>query len=558
MPSPSRLLPPAWSLLLAVLMLGPALFPGYVLSYDMVWVPDLALRPDAIGTGSALPRAVPSDAVVAVLDEIVPGMVLQKVVLLGSLVGAGLGAAALVGGSLTMRLVAVSLAQWNPFVVERLVIGHWPVLVGYAVLPWVFVAGRRLRTTGRMPCSLPLLVVLGSLSASTGVATGLVALLTLLRRGSARANALVAAVIVAANAPWLVAGLLHAGSATSAAEAARLFATGDEGLLPAPLAALSLGGIWNAEVVPGTRTGVLGVAFLVVLLVLAAAGVRRVVQVLDRPEVVALGLAWAVGMAVALVSWSAPDAIGWVAEHVPGGGLLRDGSRLLALSASLTVVLAANGAAVLQEKLPDRASRVMMAGILAVLPITLTPDAAFGAAGALRAVDLPASYSQVREAVAKAPEGDVVVLPFTSYRAPEWNGGRKVLDPLPRVLDRAAVADDQLSVSGRVIAGEDLRAAQVRGALAAASPEQRATRLAALGVSAVVVAEVSGQDAPAVVGRETLSAEELSVVELDGQVVVRPTPSGWTVVMSVAWALWVLTLLVATVCLVTSRRYVAR
>ena len=51
-----------WSLVLATLMLGPALAPGYVLSYDMVWVPDLALRPDFWGLGSGLPRAVPSDA----------------------------------------------------------------------------------------------------------------------------------------------------------------------------------------------------------------------------------------------------------------------------------------------------------------------------------------------------------------------------------------------------------------------------------------------------------------------------------------------------------------
>ena len=77
----------------AVLLLGPALGRGYVLSYDMVWVPDLALRPDVLGVGSGLPRAVPSDAVVAVLDEVVPGMLLQKLVLLGALVGAGSGSA---------------------------------------------------------------------------------------------------------------------------------------------------------------------------------------------------------------------------------------------------------------------------------------------------------------------------------------------------------------------------------------------------------------------------------------------------------------------------------
>src|SRR5687767_9366809 len=88
-----RYVPYAWSIGLALLMLGPALGRGYVLSYDMVWVPELNLRPSFLGLGSALPRAVPSDAVVALLDELLPGMLLQKVVLFGSLVAAGLGAA---------------------------------------------------------------------------------------------------------------------------------------------------------------------------------------------------------------------------------------------------------------------------------------------------------------------------------------------------------------------------------------------------------------------------------------------------------------------------------
>ena len=51
--------------------------------------------------------------------------------------------------------------------------------------------------------------------------------------------------VVAGNAPWLVAGLLHASSATSDSAAAEVFALHGEGSVPAPLAALTLGGIWN-------------------------------------------------------------------------------------------------------------------------------------------------------------------------------------------------------------------------------------------------------------------------------------------------------------------------
>lgn len=537
-------MPTLWSLLLALLMLGGALGPGYVLSYDMVWVPDLAVTPDVWGVGTALPRAVPSDAVVAVLDTVIPAMLLQKLVLLGSLVAAGAGAAALVGGrSLGAQLVASSLMVWNPFVIERLVLGHWPVLVGYAVLPWLLLVCRRWDVDTRLPAALPVLLVLGSLSASTGLATAIAALAGGWRRGAGRRNAILAGLTVVANLPWLVAGLLHAADATSAAAGARVFAASDEGLLPGPLAAVSLGGIWNAEVVPATRLWFLAVVSLVVVAALALLGWRahRRASIEGwRPLV----LCWAVGVGLAVVSWAAPGVVGWVAAQVPGGGLLRDGSRLLALAAPLTVVLVARGAEVLLDRTPDRATRVLVAGLLAVVPVALMPDAAFGSAGQLDAVDYPALLSGVRDAVHDAPPGDVVLLPFTSYRAPDWNGGHKVLDPLPRFLGRQAVANDVLYVDGRPIPGEDPRAAEVGEALALGSAAERADALAALGVSVVVAEQIPGQDAPEIAGTTTFSQDGITVVEVAGTVRPDPVAGSWIAAMAVAWLAW-LSILVA-------------
>lgn len=542
-----RWAPALWSLLLAVLMLGGALGRGYVLTYDMVWVPDLALSPDVWGVGTALPRAVPSDAVVAVLDTVVPGMLLQKLVLLGSLVGAGAGAAALVGSrALGRQLVAASLMVWNPFVVERLVIGHWPVLVGYAVLPWLLLVGRRWDVGSRVPALLPVLLVLGSLSASTGVATAIAALAGGVRRGAGRRNALLGGLLVVANLPWLVAGLLHAANATSAAAGARVFAASDEGPLPGPLAALTLGGIWSAEVVPATRLGFLAVASLVVLGALALMGwlAHRRTPVEGLGALVAC---WFVGIGLAVVSWSAPGAVGWVAAHVPGGGLLRDGSRLLALAAPLTVVMVARGAESLLDRTPDRPTRVLVAGLLAIVPIALMPDAALGSAGRLDAVSYPAGLADVRAAVAAAPDGDVVLLPFTSYRAPDWNEGRKVLDPLPRFLDRRAVANDELYVDGRPIPGEDPRAAEVGAALDLAGPDERAAALAALGVSVVVAEQIPGQDTQEIAGDETLVRGGIAVVEVAGDVHASRSPASWTWAMALAWAAWLGLLLVGAV-----------
>ena len=226
-----RAVPAAWSSLLAVLLLGPALGPGYVLSFDMVWVPDLVLRADVLGVGTGLPRAVPSDAVVAVLDEVLPGALLQDLVLLGALVVGGLGVDRLLVPldlGLPARLAGLTLWQWNPYVVERLVLGHWPVLVGYAALPWVLHGASRWRVESRCPVWLLLVVPLGSLSVSAGLATSF-ALLVVLVAGRAPVRRVLAAAVLAlaAQAPWLVSGLLHAGAAVTDGEGAALFALSD-------------------------------------------------------------------------------------------------------------------------------------------------------------------------------------------------------------------------------------------------------------------------------------------------------------------------------------------
>ena len=534
--------PVAWSGALALLVLGPALAPGYVLSYDMVWVPDLALRPDFLGVGSGLPRAVPSDAVVAVLDEVVPGMLLQKLMLLATLVAAGAGAAALVarlatrggGPGLPAQCLAASFAVWNPFVVERLVIGHWPVLIGYAALPWLVLAARRHRLEGS-PGLLLVLLPLGSLSASAGLASAVTVLVVGLARGRARANAVLVALVLASNAPWVLSGLLHAADATTDPAGAGAFALHGEDSLPAPLTALGLGGIWNAEVVPTTRDGVLAVVALVALLALAAAGTRAWWRATEPRDALALVGRWAVGYGLAMLGWAAPDAVGWLATNVPGGGLLRDTSRLLGLCVPLLVCLVAHGAARTAGLLRDPDQRVFVGGVLVLVPLSLMPDAGWGVSGRLGAVDYPASYGATRDAVGDGAGDDVLVLPFTSYRAPAWNDGRKVLDPTGRYLRPDFVASDELIVSGVTIAGEDPRGDDVRRALAAGSPGARQRALLRLGIGWTVTDSSAPGEKVAVDGDVVSREGDLETVRL-GEADPQPVPAGWWVVMGLAWA----------------------
>lgn len=537
----------AWSSLLAVLLLGPALGPGYVLSFDMVWVPDLVLRADVLGVGTGLPRAVPSDAVVAVLDEVLPGALLQDLVLLAALVVGGLGVDRLLVPldlGLPARLAGLTLWQWNPYVVERLVLGHWPVLVGYAALPWVLHGASRWRVEGRCPAWLLLLVPLGSLSVSAGLATSF-ALLVVLVAGRAPVRRVLAAAVlaVAAQAPWLVSGLLHAGAAVTDGEGAALFALSGEGVLPAPLAALSLGGVWNAAVVPDSREGVLAVAGLIVLLVLVAVGLA---SLLRRPGTPARALArplvvlWLVGWGLAVLTWAAPGAVGDLAAVLPGAGVLRDGARLLLLCVPLLVLLVAlavdDAARRLGTVRLPAPAVVALLGVLVLWPVTVLPDAALGVAGRLDAVEYPSSYAGARAALEEAaPDGDVLVLPLSSYRAPDWNDGRPVLDPLPRVLVPVPVASDDLVVDDVTVAGEDPRVRDARAALAQPDPASRAAALGRLGIAAVVEDLTAPGPRADVAGEQVRADERLRVVVLP-QVEPRSVPTGWVVVMVLAWA----------------------
>jgi hypothetical protein len=540
---PRSWLPAAWSLVLAALMLGPALGRGFVLSYDMVWVPDLALRADTLGLGTGLPRAVPSDAVVAVFDELIPGMLLQKLVLLGALTAAGIGAQRLVGGSTLPRLVAVSAYIWNPFVGERLWIGHWPLIVGYAVLPWVAVSAARVRRGTGPGRALIWLLPLGSLTPQAGLMTGLLALacgVDWRAPGRWRRASWWGAGAVLANAPWVVAGLLHASTARS--ESADVFALTGEGSLPAPLTALGLGGIWNSEVVPASREGLMAWAALVGWGALAALGVsvsRRDREVSYAP----LALCWGVGLVLALLPVLAPGVVDAVATAVPGGGLLRDSGRFLALCAPLLVVLVAGGVQRIGEALDVLPARVALALAASLFPVMVMPDLAWGVGGALRGSDYPADYAEARSALAAQEDdepGDVVILPFTSYRAPAWTDGRKIFSPLGRYLTPPDVTSDELLVSGERIPGEDPRGDQVRAALSESTPEGRSAALAALGIQyAAVEAAVAGADGETdLAGAPVHLGADVSVVRIADVAVPRVVPRAWWLWTTGAWLGW--------------------
>ncbi|MEU9510303.1 hypothetical protein AB0D32_28935 [Micromonospora sp. NPDC048170] len=531
-----RLVPHGVAAAVTAVVLAPLALPGYVLRYDMVFVPRQTLSWEAIAPASALPRAVPQDAVVALASQVVPGWLLQRLVLVAILYLAALGAARLVPTDrVAVRVVAAVGYAWTPYLAERLLVGQWGLLVAYAALPWLVRAALDVRAGRRGGLPRLLLAAAASAITPTGGVLALVAVVVLLPGrypAAARATSLGVGLTVLLNAPWLVAGLVSGGAGRSDPVGVAAFAARAENWA-GPLAALAgTGGIWNGQTTPASRAVVLVPLATALLLAVAGYGLpllrrRWPPSVAGRFGLLAAG-SW---LAAALgVLPGGADLLGWLVATVPGAGLVRDGQKLLVPYALALAVAGALGAERLAERLAARFDATTAGAALvgaALLPVALMPDLAFGGAGRLRPVQWPADWATVARLTAERP-GEVISLPFQEYQSFPWNHGQVVIDPAPRYLAVPVLIDDTLRVGGLAVVGEDARAARVREALAAGAP------LATTGARWVLVQRAAGPaPAPAALAglRAVHSGADLALYEnphwSPPPAPVRPGPVGF-------------------------------
>jgi hypothetical protein len=447
----SRLVVPGVCLGMSLLVLAPLLGRGFVLTYDMVFAPRQYLLPDSFGLGSALPRSVPADAVVGALTVLVPGDLLQQLLLLGALFAGPLGAAKLVPTeSVGVRVVAAVGYGWTAYLAERLLMGHWPYLLAYAALPWVVLAIRDTSPKGAARTVLACLP--GILTPSGGI---LVSVTAIVAGGTKRLKVTVPIAIVL-NAPWWVPALLHSTTAVSTEAGVAAFAARGESWGGPVLSLLGLGGIWNAEVTPDSRANPLVPVITLATVAVALLGLRELHKRWG-PLARRLTILGAAGVLIAALPTlpGGRELLGWTVANVPGGGLLRDSQKWVAWWAlPLTLGVA---------KAVDRVNRKAIVAAAVVIPLVVMPDFAFAAWGRLHTADYPSDWYAVRDVLERDQRpGDVVTQPFGSFRQFGWNQDRTQLDPAPRFLPRPTVIDDTLYVNGRPLQGEDPRAKAIR------------------------------------------------------------------------------------------------
>ena len=503
----------ATGLVLGLLALGPGLRRGFVLSYDMVFVPREPFTSAMFGLSGGPPRAVPSDFVVAVATRLLPADIVQKLVLLLIFVLACSGAAALLDREPALaRLAAAVFYGWNPYLAERLIIGQWAPLLGYAGLPWVLRAGLALardqskhgdndsKSAARLVLALLPAIVSGFASMAI---SALVLVPVALASRNARAVAVSLAALVVGSLPWLIPSLLHTVYADPGGVAA--FASRADTPFGTVGSLVMLGGMWNADTVPKAYGGPWSAIWLAVVLAALAGyfliGCRR------PRRWPGLTIAALVSLAIACIGITEPGRalLRGAIRAWPAFAILRDAQQFiapLALAEAIGFGLAVAwcvrprpfGQKIYTERVattppsPAPPHPVDLAlGVLAVVtPLLLLPGLAWGAAGRLRPAWYPASFLAAARAIDASPApGAVLLLPWVADRTPVWNHGEVMLDAWPRLVSRQVIWNDGTQVGNQALAPDDPAARRLDRVIASGGPMTEALRAA--GVRFVVV-----------------------------------------------------------------------
>lgn len=454
-----KFLPYAPYLALALLVLGPLLLPGYVLSMDMVFTPVLRL-PDHVDNTWLL------YAVLHGLDVVLPADFVQKLLLLACLLLSGVGMHRLLWAAHPTGdqhwkwavYVAATFYMINPYVYDRLMAGQWGVWLGYALLPWfarslmalvLAPAGHRALRTGFW---LTAMSIVSIHSVGYAILLVLVAIASQARdwkrlRLLLRYLGMTFALFVAASVYWLAPTVMGQGRiasslATFTLSGNQAFATVDAIGTGVVGAVVGLLGFWQERrdlyLTPIESYSLWGFAYLAVLALLA---LGAVVAWRRQREVAAWALA--AGLLSIVLAVGLASELSNILPFMAG---YREPQKFAAVWALVAAYLLAWAASWLLAKVRMRSAA--LAGLV-VLVLAYTPMMLWGAAGQLQTTNYPADWFRANEILNQQPDDTkVLILPWHLYMSYGFTQGRIIASPAHTFYDRAVVASDNPELPG--------------------------------------------------------------------------------------------------------------
>lgn len=503
--------------LIAIVIMGPLLLPGYVLTLDMVWVPKITLPDTASNT-------ILLYAILGAFDFFLPSDVVQKLVLLSILWATGYGAHRLVAYvherlfqseiHIVAALTAGMFAIINPFTYARFMDGHWQVLIGYAALAWI--VWRLLALFDHPTPKNALLwgatLIVLTMAGSThmylmGAGLILLATITYLPKLRKRTFFIASAVIgcvALANLLWVVPALQHDGNISSKISSFdyrhnATFRTIGTDLLAPELNALTLHGYWGERqdrFVAAQHANPLWWAIFIVIAYVVGYGLVRVYRAQRR-------LFWLI-TALMLVAWllalgSYSTLAGglnrWLIDTVPLYAGYREPqkfSALLAISYSLLFGFGAHQL-IARFRTDDKTMNSLLYAAFLLLPVLYVPMFVWGTMGQLRSVDYPRGWYQLEQRFSQE-SGDyaVVFLPWHHYIDFD-PAGRTIANPAKRFFTSARVIQNEDPAIGLLQIGQQSPSAQAAQdyLIDRKDPAHASKHLARHAVKYIVIAKIA-------------------------------------------------------------------
>ncbi len=454
--------------LLALLIMGPMLLGGYILTLDMVFTPHIP-APTVISNLYIL------QWLMHIVNYALPSQIIEKLIIFSILLVSGVGMHFL--ANLVWQHVAIGKKQIseksvalytagvlyviNPFTYERWMAGHYLFLGGYALLPWLirtclkFVHKPSQRTAYQLALWLTAIALVSVHILVIALIAILVSLgLNFKTKTKQLLKPLVIFVLtfITLNLFWLI-GVVNGSSPinqtirtidNSHLEAFTTSANPKAGLLPN---VIGLRGFWlerfHRFALPSANTG-LGVLIFLLVFSLIVLGARQLWQINKRLALSVgglglLGFILAAGVHAPL--WGRANR--WLILHVPGMRGFREPQKFSVLLVLAYCIFVSFGVNWLANKLASyKPSRANLAWGSLVLVGLLTPTMLLGFGGQLKPVNYPASWYSFNNQL-KTEKGSykVLFLPWHQYMSFDFNP-RIIANPAPNFFDKPVIAGD--------------------------------------------------------------------------------------------------------------------
>lgn len=463
--------------LLSLAILGAMLLPGYILTLDMLFTPNMDFTAQLYGLSESISARAPLLLLVQLVSDIIPAWLVQTVILFLIFFLAGLGAHKLLPFKGAGSYFAGLLYMVNPFIYVRFMAGLWPLLAAYALIPFAVKAFLELLEKGGMKNTIKLTL----LSTLVGVMLvhGLFLLLLVfliifvVKLISERKNSLrllqaskyvgiSAAMFLVLNTYWLI-PVLTAGTARleqiGQADLV-LFAPKAVGEAGVAFALASMHGFWNPGWVYTSNFIPFWPVLFVFILFLAVYGFLSILKDkkarwvgISLAAVGIVGFVFAVGASSNLTKL----AFEWLFDNLVFVRGFRDSQKFVALLCLSYAYLGGLGVEALSAEFRQRRRRLLRVGanlfiILALLVPLFYSFPIFGSWGQLKATDYPEEWYEINDYLNEDDDDfNVLFLPWHLYMDYSWlpNTNKRLANPAQQFFDKPIIRGDNLEIAGK-------------------------------------------------------------------------------------------------------------